>query len=210
MVVNCGGGTVDLTTCKLVGNNPLQLDEITERIGDFCGGTFIDREFVQFLCRKLEYHAIDLLMENHYDQFQYMVQEFCRCVKEPFTGDDRRFHYELDINENAPTLSQYISEKITENMKESEWVIDIKYDDIKSMFDPVVNRIIHLIHTQLSNIYEKVSAVFLVGGFSENKYLQKRIKHKFQHIIGIISVLNQPITAIARGSCNLWIIYKIK
>ena len=33
MIVDCGGGTVDLTTRKLINEN--QLDEITERIGDF-------------------------------------------------------------------------------------------------------------------------------------------------------------------------------
>jgi hypothetical protein len=31
MVVDCGGGTVDLTTRKLVGINPLQLGEVKER-----------------------------------------------------------------------------------------------------------------------------------------------------------------------------------
>ena len=36
MVVDCGGGTVDLTTRKLLSRN--RLSEITERTGDFCGG----------------------------------------------------------------------------------------------------------------------------------------------------------------------------
>ncbi|CAB4490711.1 unnamed protein product [Rhizophagus irregularis] len=35
MVVDCGSGTVDLTTCKLLVDN--KLSEITERTGDFCG-----------------------------------------------------------------------------------------------------------------------------------------------------------------------------
>ncbi|CAB4402877.1 unnamed protein product [Rhizophagus irregularis] len=35
VVVDCGGGTLDLTTRKLVGNNQLQLSEVTERSGDF-------------------------------------------------------------------------------------------------------------------------------------------------------------------------------
>ncbi|CAB5381347.1 unnamed protein product [Rhizophagus irregularis] len=46
MIVDCGGGTVDLTTRKLIDNK--RLGEITERIGDFCGSTFIDNEFVNF------------------------------------------------------------------------------------------------------------------------------------------------------------------
>ena len=44
MIVDCGGGTVDLTTRKLLEDD--QLGEVTERAGDFCGSTFIDKEFI--------------------------------------------------------------------------------------------------------------------------------------------------------------------
>src|SRR5437764_2700358 len=135
MIVDCGGGTVDLTTRKLIGNEPLQLGEVTERIGDFCGSTFIDKEFVKFLREKLGTRAIDLLIENHYGQFQYLVQDFCRRAKIPFSGD-MEFLYQLDIEENAPILMQIVSEEIREIMEENEWLINIKYNDIKKMFDP--------------------------------------------------------------------------
>src|ERR1044072_2522594 len=151
MVVDCGDDAIDLTTRKLIKNNPLQLGEVTERIGDYCGCTFIDKEFVNFLREKLRTRAIDLLIENHYDQYQYLIQEFCRSVKIPFTGDDMEFNYELDIEENAPVLLQYVSNETKEIMEENEWVIDIKYDDVKKMFDPIVDRVIRLIHIQLSN-----------------------------------------------------------
>ncbi|CAB5341384.1 unnamed protein product [Rhizophagus irregularis] len=49
MVVDCGGGTVDLTTRRLLRDN--KLSEITERTGDFCGGSYVDREFLKFLSR---------------------------------------------------------------------------------------------------------------------------------------------------------------
>src|SRR5947207_2174395 len=122
MIVDCGGGTVDLTTRKLVREKPLQLGEVTERIGDFCGSTFIDKEFIKFLRGKLGARAIDLLIENHYGQFQYMVQQFCRRIKEPFTGDNVGFHHELDIEENAPVLFQYVSEEIREIMEDNDWL----------------------------------------------------------------------------------------
>ncbi|CAB4491812.1 unnamed protein product [Rhizophagus irregularis] len=40
MIVDCGGGTVDLTTRKLL--NRKQLGEVTERTGDYCGNAFRD------------------------------------------------------------------------------------------------------------------------------------------------------------------------
>ncbi|CAB4375331.1 unnamed protein product [Rhizophagus irregularis] len=207
MIVDCGGGTVDLTTRKLNGIEPLQLGEVTERTGDFCGSTFIDRLFVEFLREKLGTSAIDLLIENHYGQLQYMVQEFCRRVKEPFTGDNVLFRYDLDIEENAPVLLQYVSKEVKDIMEEDEWLIEITYHDVKYWFDYIIDRIINMIHVQLSNSInngETCSAMFLVGGFSESKYLQQRIKQEFQkeneeNKIKIIPP-NQPIAAIVRGA----------
>ncbi|RIA87530.1 hypothetical protein C1645_807256 [Glomus cerebriforme] len=201
MIVDCGGGTVDLTTRKLIGNK--QLGEITERIGDFCGSTFIDKEFIKFLRERLGTRAIDLLIKNNDGQLQRMVRKFCRRVKEPFTGDNKDFFYELDIDENAPILLQYVDEKIREIMEEKDWLIDIRYYDIKKMFDPIVDRIIRMIHIQLSNSRnngEVCSAMFLVGGFSESIYLQKRIKQEFQHEVKTISVPTNPVSAVVCGA----------
>ncbi|CAG8601319.1 20657_t:CDS:2 [Rhizophagus irregularis] len=166
MVVDCGGGTVDLTTRKLVGINPLQLGEVKERIRDFCGSTFVDKMFIDFLL--------------------------------PFTGDNREFNYELDIEEYAPALLQYVDEEIREMMEENGWMINIKYNDIKLMFDPIIESILHLIRKQLDVIQETCSKMFLVGGFCENKYLQNRIKKEFQDTVKLIEVSAQPIAAISR------------
>ncbi|CAI2175027.1 5910_t:CDS:2 [Funneliformis geosporum] len=198
MIVDCGGGTVDLTTRKLIGTK--QLGEITERIGDFCGSTFIDKGFVEFLRGKLGSRAIDLLMENQYGQFQYIVQDFCRRVKMPFTGEDEGFLYELDIEETAPILLQYVSKETKNLMEDNEWLIEIKYNDVKKMFDPIIDRIIRMIHIQLSNNQGACSAMFIVGGFGQSKYLQKRIKKEFQHRVKTISIPNQPVAAIVRGA----------
>ncbi|RGB23338.1 hypothetical protein C1646_9320 [Rhizophagus diaphanus] len=200
MVVDGGGGTVDLTTRKLVGINPLQLGEVKGCTGNFCGSTFVDKIFINFLRERLGTRAIDLYMENYYDQFQFLVREYCKNVKVPFTGDNREFNYELDIEEHAPALLQYVDEEIREMMEENEWMINIKYNDIKLMFDPIIERILHLIHKQLDVIQETCSKMFLVGGFCENKYLQNRIKKEFQDTVKLIEVPAQPIAAISRGA----------
>ena len=57
-----------------------------------------------------------------------------------------------------------------------------------------------MIKAQLGNTQETCPAMFLVGGFSELKYLQKIIREKFSHHVYNISVLIQPMVAIARGA----------
>ncbi|GES97278.1 hypothetical protein GLOIN_2v1788280 [Rhizophagus clarus] len=199
MIVDCGGGTVDLTTRKLLDDK--QLGEVTERAGDFCGSTFVDKEFLKALRKILGDHAIELLRDKHYGQMQYMIQEFGRHAKLPFTGDKSEFKsYEMDLEDLIPVVMEYVTEEVRDEMEETDWLIEFGYDDIKSMFDPIVDRIVDMIQMQLNNTRETCSAMFLVGGFSQSKYLQKRIKQRFQHRVINISVPLYPIAAISRGA----------
>src|SRR6266496_6111393 len=121
MIVDCGGGTVDLTTRKLLEHN--QLSEVTERAGDFCGSTFIDKEFIELLKREVGNSAIDLFSYKHYGHLQYLVQDFCQNVKLPFTGNDPDFKYEMDLEEIAPALVQYVTGSKKDLMELKEWII---------------------------------------------------------------------------------------
>src|SRR5438034_1967528 len=107
MIVDCGGGTVDLTTRQLLEGN--QLGEVTAQAGDFCGSTFIDKEFIELLKREVGSSAIDLFSDKHYGQLQYLVQEFCQNAKLKFTGDSTDFKYELDLVDIVPELIQYVT-----------------------------------------------------------------------------------------------------
>lgn len=83
-------------------------------------------------------------------------------------------------------------------MEELEWVIELTSEEVKNMFDPIIARIIRLIRGQL-NLNSDCSAIILVGGFSESKYLQKRIKQEFNHQVKSISVPIHPMLAVVKG-----------
>ncbi|RIA82048.1 hypothetical protein C1645_789101 [Glomus cerebriforme] len=132
---------------------------------------------------------------------QYMIQDFSSRAKLPFTGDKSEFtSYELDLEDVAPVVMGYVTEEIRHKMEEDDWLIVFEYEDIKSMFDPIIERIIKMTQVQLDNSRETCSAMFLVGGFGQSKYLQKRIKQEFQHRVKNISVPINPIAAISRGA----------
>nr|CAG8447242.1 164_t:CDS:2 [Entrophospora candida] len=86
-----------------------------------------------------------------------------------------------------------------EFITEQDWLLEITYEDVLAMFDPVVNRIICLIRNQLTASKEKCSALFLAGGFSESPYLISKIKNAFGSTVSIISVPQNPISAVVRG-----------
>ncbi|CAB4434885.1 unnamed protein product [Rhizophagus irregularis] len=146
MVVDCGGGTVDLTTRKLLEGN--KLGEKIKRKGGYCGGSFVDDEFIEFIS----------------------LQEFCRRIKFPFTGKEADFKpFNLDLEDLCPVIKQYV--------KGSE----------------------HLISEHLDESNEEVSAMLLVGGFSESKYLREKVKEKFNSRVKI-SFPDSPATAIVEGA----------
>ncbi|CAB4408730.1 unnamed protein product [Rhizophagus irregularis] len=200
LIVDCGGGTVDLTTRQLLEND--KLGEKTIRACGFCGGVYVDKSFLAFIGGKIGPSVLTLLQENHYGQLQYMVQEFCKKVKLLFTGNKEEYKsFELDLEDVCPIIKQYVTGDKLEQLEEDEWIIELKFEDVKRMFDPVINKIIKLIREQLNNS-GTISAMFLVGGFSESKYLQKRIREEFSSKVknSNISVPSQPVAAIVRGA----------
>ncbi|CAB4408744.1 unnamed protein product [Rhizophagus irregularis] len=91
-----------------------------------------------------------------------MIQQFCQKSKFHFTGDRNDFDsFEFDIEEICPILKQYCKDDIKEKMEDNDWIIDINFEDIKSMFDPVVGKIIRLIRGQLNSSKDKCSVIFL-------------------------------------------------
>ncbi|RIA97905.1 hypothetical protein C1645_801499 [Glomus cerebriforme] len=201
LIVDCGGGTVDLTRRKVVSRN--KLGETTERTGGFCGGAYVDQEFIKFLETKVGENAIDLLRRKNYNQFQYMIQEFCRHVKLLFNGEKTSYKpYDFDLDDVCPAIKQLVTGSYKDKLDDADWSIELSYRDVKEMFDPVINKIINLIKEQLNSTKDRCAAMFLVGGFSESKYLQTRVKQEFRQRVPNISVPKQPMAAIVRGAVD--------
>ncbi|CAG8525488.1 10775_t:CDS:2 [Acaulospora colombiana] len=189
LVVDCGGGTVDLTVHKILGDKTI--GEITERSGALCGSTYVDRNFITFLEKKVGKNAIEILKEK-YHEYQYLIHKFFGPhVKFGFNGEPSEFRrVTLDFSRFCPTLKKYVgSNRI--------W---ISFEDIIAMFDPVVETITDLIRKQLSSTTQNCSAMFLVGGFSESPYLTRRIKDTFKTTVPYISISQHPITSVLRGA----------
>ncbi|RIA90038.1 hypothetical protein C1645_876364 [Glomus cerebriforme] len=197
MIVDCGGGTVDLTTRKL---NDDQLNEVTERAGDYCGSSFIDEAFLRHLGKIVGNSTIDKLRDKKSKSLQRMVDHFCKKAKFPFTGEDTDFQYELDISDIIKVLKKYVDDETKELMEEKNWLIEIDFEEIKLMFDPIVEKIIKMIETQLENCRDECSIIYLVGGFGQSKYLKKRIEEKFKDQVKTIVVPEDPIAAVVRGA----------
>ncbi|PKK60612.1 hypothetical protein RhiirC2_856753 [Rhizophagus irregularis] len=144
--------------------------------------------------------TIDKLRDKKSKSLQYMVHHFCRRAKFRFTGKDTDFQYDLDVKEVIRVLKKFVNNETKKLMEDNNWLIEIDFETIKSMFDPLVNRILKMIEIQLVNCRDECSIMFLVGGFGQSEYLRNRIEEKFKDQVKTIVVSKDPIAAVVRGA----------
>src|SRR4051794_16255926 len=124
MVVDCGGGTVDLACLELLTNN--KISEITEPTGETCGSSFIDAKFVEFFRQKLGNSTLELFekKENYNSLLQSIIQEFIDLAKIPFTGKKSNFEpFEIyledyNLKERRSTLTRSTVTRSTVTLKD--------------------------------------------------------------------------------------------
>jgi hypothetical protein len=104
----------------------------------------------------------------------YQVKELTKCIK-----------WKAYETERGNTLDDPSKVGLTEQ-------------DLKSIFDPVVDKILELIDAQLAQVPD-IKAMFVVGGFAGSPYLMKRIQAHFPDIV----YPPNPNTAIVQGAVSL-------
>ncbi|KAL6364534.1 hypothetical protein LRP88_01937 [Fusarium phalaenopsidis] len=176
MVCDLGGGTVDITSYEVQSISPrLKLRELCVGGGGKCGGTFVDRNF----------HAH---MEKHFG-------EAFTSLDPEITGPGSRFmdQFEMakrDFSLNQPKTRPHRLHLPMESLRlslESKKHYDSRFgyvlitqEDMKSLFDPVGDKIICLVADQVNRLKKETSKAIdhlvLVGGFGSSPYIKERLK----------------------------------
>ncbi|RHZ87565.1 hypothetical protein Glove_33g262 [Diversispora epigaea] len=197
LIANCGDDTVDLITRKFRFTDVL--GEVTKQTGDSCCFNYVEKEFIKLLKHYMGDEAMKIL--EHSDQMQYVMKEFFK-VTFSFSGNPQDFKlYEFDLEEVCPIIKSYVTGSYKEKLEKAEWTIELDFKTIKSLFDPAIERIIRLISGHL-NKGDKYDILFLIGDFSESRYLVKRIREEFADKMKGIVVPKQPKGVIVRGAAE--------
>lgn len=191
VICDAGGGTADLISYKITANQPLRVDEVVPATGALCGSVFLDRRFSKYMRRTLGDEFFNSMKPK---PKAGMMKYWENTVKLKFGNGTKPGGYEVIV----PGVDN------NEKLNVEDGYHSMKYEDVKAIFDPTVDEIIHLVSQQVSKVKEKgenVKAIILVGGFGSSEYLHYRLSN---HTYGDrkIKVL-QPVnarTAIARGA----------
>ena len=189
IVCDAGGGTVDLIAYEIMQIAPhLSVVECTAGTGDFCGSTFIDREFDKLFTRRMGHHYNNVSIQNR----QQTVKNF-EGAKAAFRDDSSQPMFYV----NVPTVGTL------EQCRVYGGNFEITQLEMRNLFDVVVDQVLNLISTQVSKASGgpySVNSILLVGGFGESEYLYRRIdRWASQSDIQVIQPRNAA-TSIVRGA----------
>ena len=81
MVLDCGGGTVDITMHRCLSNSPLRMAELAPPDGGDWGSTYVDAEFSTFLAQLLgASHFADVHKTVHYLEIMVRASVVDTCA----------------------------------------------------------------------------------------------------------------------------------
>ncbi|KAI1810431.1 hypothetical protein GGS20DRAFT_594370 [Poronia punctata] len=184
VVLDAGGGTVDIISYKVDELEPMVISECVEGEGALCGATFVDNAFASFIqnkvgpqsWRRMETTAIRKMMNNEWEH----------GIKKDFDGSQTK--YTIDLPK-----------------KNKRGQLNVLGSDITGIFDGTISEICDLLQKQLDGIESRTQVnpkfVILVGGFGRCQFLFKSLQQRFRDKTDILQARSdKPWSAICRGA----------
>jgi hypothetical protein len=190
MVVDCGGGTVDITSYRTDGSD--QLEQIGQVSGGTLGSEYVNLAFItEILADRLGgLEAVTDLARRHENALLELVdtwEERKHTVAAVATDDgsvqiDEPVHVPLNrlvyraLEEVVPDLSERLL-----RMQGDDNHIVVRPPELVKLFESVVAGILDSVDQQLAAMedqcgpIEGLETVLLVGGFAQSAYLQLRL-----------------------------------
>ncbi|OAL66732.1 hypothetical protein A7C99_2125 [Trichophyton rubrum] len=177
----------DITTYLINKVDPiLSFEEPCTGIGGKCGSTAIDRNSYRLMSRRFG-KAFDMLPAKKKGPGSEYMRKF-EIIKKDFGFNiEEDKIYELPLNMRANKVK-------AEYFDDEERLVLLSSDDIRQLFDPVVDQVIGLVRKQIDDAEDAESGIIvqkiLVGGFGDSEYLREKMEKSFCGII--ITVPDNP------------------
>lgn len=190
MVLDCGGGTVDIAIHRVQANGKLKA--IYRPSGGVWGGTKVDDEFQAFLLKLCGMPAIRSLSKHDMIEIQRAFEN----VKAKVTSNSDSFiHLKLPID----LLSSVKTGIYFGKLRLIGDKLSLSPDILRGFFGKSIEKINHHIRTLLHDPeLSGVKHIFMVGGFSLSEVLQDAVKREFPRL-DVRSVVHAN-SAVLRGA----------
>ncbi|KAF5632684.1 Hsp70 family heat shock protein [Fusarium sp. NRRL 52700] len=176
-LVDAGGGTVDVVTCRVIREEPVRLDyEVVPANGSLDGSSYINEDFRAWLLNKLD---DEKYLEEYYGSLEALVEILTSEHFEP------RIKRNLDICSERPQRIEIPIPGLQEdhNLGFQRGHLVVPVSVIRSFFFKRLDGIWALVESQLDQAAAKaiaVETIILIGGFGTSVSLQKHLKAKLR------------------------------
>jgi tRNA A37 threonylcarbamoyltransferase TsaD len=143
--------------------------------GGKCGGTFVDRNLYALMTKRFGTAFTSLDPEQNgpgsqfMDTFEHKKRDF--SMKNPSTKAIK-IHLPMPALSSDSNLDQYYNRRLS--------YVLLSHDDMKSLFDPVVEMILKLVDDQVAQVKRvkaaPIDTLILIGGFGASPYLRQRLQ----------------------------------
>ncbi|KAH9924775.1 uncharacterized protein B0H18DRAFT_1119791 [Fomitopsis serialis] len=186
-IVDCGGGTIDLSTYRVLNSQPIA---VVESVVPKCliqGSTMIDRRAEELLRSKLR-----LSRFSTSGDIEVMLTNFENTTKPTFRNPSDtsyvRFGGQRDTDEEV-------------NIRRG--VLSLSGFEMTSLFTPSIDAIKSAIDTHLVGVDSRFATILLVGGFATSPFLRSELhSHMNNKGLQMFTPEGQTSKAVAEGA--LW------
>ena len=216
LVLDCGGGTVDITVHKLTSepNETFLSEEVLPSSGG-CewGSKYVDKYFEAFLETFFGKDLYEFYNKNALARLE--VLKHFEMLKRKFQpGVDERSRLQLSYLSEYLTSSK-LTELVNKHNKGSPKEMQLKQRGascidlppalmisfFKPLFDKITNKVSQLLKEAKNKVGYNAKFIFLVGGFSESPFLKAEIKKKFENDEIKVLAPKRPQVSVIRGAC---------
>jgi molecular chaperone DnaK (HSP70) len=215
VVLDCGGGTVDITINKMLcePNEKFLSNEVLSSTGG-CewGSKYVDENFENFLKEFLGEKLFAVYQKNA--SMKIDILEAFELLKKKFNPETVK-HSRLQLSYFGENLTSNVLKNLVSNYniihpdtkinQRGSSGIDLSNELMISFFEPLVNKIINKVKELLEETKQKAGYypkfIFLVGGFGESPYLRQKIKKEFETNELIVLIPKRPLVSVVRGAC---------
>ncbi|XP_018545955.1 heat shock 70 kDa protein 12A-like [Lates calcarifer] len=194
IVVDCGGGTIDITVHEVLDGGALK--ELHKASGNDLGGQTVDKKFKEFL-REIFCHGVwDEYESNYPSEVQKLMYEFTVLKQE---DEDVQIICPFNLGSLAQRRQEI--EKFFETVRGVSWhdgSIKISKQKMKSFFIESLNGITESLREILDKDFN-IQFILLVGGYAESKILRGHINDQFGDQCNVLCPF-RPQEAVVKGA----------
>ncbi|XP_060553294.1 heat shock 70 kDa protein 12A-like [Ruditapes philippinarum] len=187
MIIDAGGGTIDITIHK-VGENG-NMKEVHAACGGDWGGTAVDKEFETVLLELIGSQIFHRFKNENMEDYLELWRDF-EVKKKSITPSSIRATKMTIPLSLMETFKDKTHKDLAKSISETHYAKDIEIKSgnkmaisanmMRSFFTNSINSIIPFVTTILES--KKVAAILMVGGYSESIMLQDAVKTNFPEI----------------------------